>query len=130
MSSVTKQAVQELYDLASVHAGGAVTFYMSFFEIYGGKVMDLLNGKKKLQILEDKFQRIQVQGLEEKEARTSQDMLDIINYGHSIRTTHQTAANDTSSRSHAICCVSIRDASGTKQLGKLLLVDLAGSERA
>lgn len=31
--------------------------------------MDLLNGKKKLQILEDKFQRIQVQGLEEKEAR-------------------------------------------------------------
>ncbi len=44
---------------------------MSFFEIYGGKVMDLLNGKKKLQILEDKFQRIQVQGLEEKEARTA-----------------------------------------------------------
>ncbi len=65
--------------------------------------MDLLNGKKKLQILEDKFQRIQVQGLEEKEARTAQDMLDIINFGHSVRTTHQTVANDTSSRSHAIC---------------------------
>ena len=65
--------------------------------------MDLLNGKKKLQILEDKFQRIQVQGLEEKEARTAQDMLDIINLGHSVRTTHQTVANDTSSRSHAIC---------------------------
>jgi kinesin family protein 2/24 len=48
MSSVTKQAVQELYELASTHAGGTVTFYMSFFEIYGGKVMDLLNGKKKL----------------------------------------------------------------------------------
>ena len=27
-----------------------VEFYMSFFEIYGGKVSDLLNGKKKLQI--------------------------------------------------------------------------------
>jgi kinesin family member 2/24 len=39
---------------------------MSFFEIYGGKVMDLLNGKKKLSILEDKYQRIQVQGLEER----------------------------------------------------------------
>lgn len=103
---------------------------MSFFEIYGGKVMDLLNGKKKLQILEDKFQRIQVQGLEEKEARTGQEMLDIINYGHSVRTTHQTVANDTSSRSHAICCVSVKDASGQKTLGKLLLVDLAGSERA
>jgi kinesin family member 2/24 len=43
---------------------------MSFFEIYGGKVMDLLNGKKKLQILEDKNQRIQVQGLEEREAKS------------------------------------------------------------
>jgi kinesin family member 2/24 len=61
---------------------------MSFFEIYGGKVMDLLNGKKKLQILEDKNQRIQVQGLEEKEARSDKEMLDIINYGHSVRTTH------------------------------------------
>lgn len=60
MSQVTKLAVQELYDLASTNAGGPVSFYMSFFEIYGGKVMDLLNGKKKLQILEDKNQRIQV----------------------------------------------------------------------
>ncbi len=42
---------------------------MSFFEIYGGKVMDLLNGKKKLAILEDKNQRIQVHGLEEREAK-------------------------------------------------------------
>lgn len=39
-------------------------------------------------------------------------------------------ANDTSSRSHAICCVSVKDANGNKTLGKLLLVDLAGSERA
>jgi kinesin family protein 2/24 len=130
MSQVTKVAVQELFELAGQNAGGAVTFYMSFFEIYGGKVMDLLNGKKKLQILEDKFQRIQVQGLEEKEARTEQDMLDIINFGHSVRTTHQTVANDTSSRSHAICLVAVKDANGQKTLGKLLLVDLAGSERA
>ena len=28
-------------------------FYMSFFEIYGGKVVDLLNGKKQLAIQED-----------------------------------------------------------------------------
>jgi hypothetical protein len=45
---VTKQAVQELYDLSGSNAGGPVSFHMSFFEIYGGKVMDLLNGKKKL----------------------------------------------------------------------------------
>ena len=56
-------------------------------------------------------------------------MEDLINYGHSIRTTHQTVANDTSSRSHAICQINIREGNG-KNLGKLLLVDLAGSERA
>lgn len=61
---------------------------MSFFEIYGGKVMDLLNDKKKLQIQEDKFQRIQISGLEEKQAKSEQEMIDIITYGHSERTTH------------------------------------------
>jgi hypothetical protein len=45
---VTKVAVQELYELANANVGGQCTFFMSFFEIYGGKVMDLLNGKKKL----------------------------------------------------------------------------------
>jgi len=33
------------------------------FEIYGGKCMDLLNNKKKLKILEDKNNKIQVLGL-------------------------------------------------------------------
>ena len=56
-------------------------------------------------------------------------MIEIITYGHSVRTTHQTAANDSSSRSHAICQIHVRESSG-KGLGKLLLVDLAGSERA
>ena len=55
--------------------------------------------------------------------------MEIIEYGHSVRTTHQTVANDSSSRSHAICQVNIRDGNG-KTIGKLLLVDLAGSERA
>ena len=56
-------------------------------------------------------------------------MLEIIDYGHSERTTHSTAANDTSSRSHAICIIKVRDGE-KKTIGKLLIVDLAGSERA
>ncbi len=80
-------------------------------------------------MLEDKFQRIQIQGLEEKQASSEQDMLDIINFGHSVRTTHSTVANDTSSRSHAVCQIKVREKSG-KLSGTLLLVDLAGSERA
>ena len=44
------------------------------------------------------------------------------------RTTHSTAANDTSSRSHSICQISLRR--NNTDCGKLVLVDLAGSERA
>jgi kinesin family member 2/24 len=76
---------------------------MSFFEIYGGKVSDLLNKKAKLAIMEDAKGKIQVQGLEERNASSAKEMIEIINFGHSERTTHCTAANDTSSRSHAIC---------------------------
>lgn len=102
---------------------------MSFFEIYGGKVSDLLNGKKKLVIQEDANSKIQVSGLEERLASSEAEMNEIIEFGHSERTTHSTAANDTSSRSHAICQIKVRDQQG-KGLGKLLIVDLAGSERA
>lgn len=41
----------------SSNKGGA-EFYMSMYEIYGGKVVDLLNNKKKLQVLEDKNNKI------------------------------------------------------------------------
>ena len=47
---------------------------------------------------------------------------------NSARTTHATVANDTSSRSHAICQIIIKK--GDSDVGKLVLVDLAGSERA
>ncbi len=47
---------------------------MSMFEIYGGKCMDLLNNKKKLQILEDKNNKIQVFGLEERQAHRAGDI--------------------------------------------------------
>ena len=45
------------------------------------------------------------------------------------RTTHATEANDTSSRSHAICQIMLRDKESQQLKGKLSLVDLAGSER-
>jgi kinesin family protein 2/24 len=55
--------------------------------------------------------------------------LDLINFGNSVRTTHATKANDTSSRSHAVCVIKVQE-EGVKAAGRLLLVDLAGSERA
>ena len=55
----------------------------------------------------------------------------MIEFAHSERTTHATSSNDTSSRSHAICSITIKEGNPSgKSMGKLLLVDLAGSERA
>ena len=46
VNSITKYAINDIFKIASSHKG--VEFYMSSFEIYGGKCMDLLNNKKKL----------------------------------------------------------------------------------
>lgn len=80
-------------------------FYVSFFEIYGGRLYDLLNDKTKLQVLEDKNQKIVIFGLEERAASSPSEMRSIIELANSIRTTHNTVTNETSSRSHAICNV-------------------------
>ena len=104
-------------------------FYISFFEIYGGRLYDLLNNKNKLQVFDDSKGVTQIYGLQEYLAETPEDMRLIIDKANSVRTTHNTVTNETSSRSHAICNIIIKE-KGSKDFGKLSLVDLAGSERA
>ena len=103
-------------------------FFISFFEIYGGRLYDLLNNKNKLQVFDDSKGVTQIFGLQEFQADTPEDMRLIIDKANSVRTTHNTVTNETSSRSHAICNIIIKE-KGSKEFGKLSLVDLAGSER-
>jgi kinesin family protein 2/24 len=79
------------------------------YEIYGGKLYDLLNNHEQLKLLEDKSQKVQIQGLKEQFVQSEQELLDLINFGNSVRTTHATKANDTSSRSHAICQIKVQE---------------------
>ena len=102
---------------------------ISFFEIYGGRLYDLLNNKNKLQVFDDSKGVTQIFGLQEFIAETPEDMRLIIDKANAVRTTHNTVTNETSSRSHAICNIKIKE-KGSKDFGKLSLVDLAGSERA
>ena len=44
-------AVNRMFDLA--RKGNGYKFHMSFYEIYGGRVFDLLGNHKRVQILED-----------------------------------------------------------------------------
>ncbi|KAG7215349.1 hypothetical protein INR49_022586 [Caranx melampygus] len=101
--------------------------FATFFEIYSGKVFDLLNRKAKLRVLEDGKQQVQVVGLQEREVKCTEDVLKLIEVGNSCRTSGQTSANAHSSRSHAVFQIILRRRG--KMHGKFSLIDLAGNER-
>uniref|UniRef100_A0A8C6LB47 Kinesin-like protein n=1 Tax=Nothobranchius furzeri TaxID=105023 RepID=A0A8C6LB47_NOTFU len=101
--------------------------FATFFEIYSGKVFDLLNRKAKLRVLEDGKQQVQVVGLQEREVKCTEDVLKLIEMGNSCRTSGQTSANAHSSRSHAVFQIILRRRG--KMHGKFSLIDLAGNER-
>ena len=128
MKGIQNLAIESLYE-ESQKIKKKFEFYISFFEIYGGRLYDLLNNKNKLQVFDDSKGITQIYGLQEILAETKEDMKLIIEKANSIRTTHNTVTNETSSRSHAICNIVIKE-KGSKEFGKLSLVDLAGSERA
>lgn len=101
--------------------------YVTFFEIYNGKLFDLLNKKAKLRVLEDGKQQVQVVGLQEHLVNCADDVIKMIDMGSACRTSGQTFANSNSSRSHA--CFQILLRTKGKVHGKFSLVDLAGNER-
>ena len=136
MKGIQNLAIDNLFDECKNMYGedNNLSFYISFFEIYGGRLYDLLNNKNKLQVLDDQNGKTQIYGLQEIAAETPDEMRMIIDKGNSVRTTHNTVTNATSSRSHAICNIIIKEKNKKKSkynfFGKLSLVDLAGSERA
>ncbi|CAI4226408.1 unnamed protein product [Auanema sp. JU1783] len=76
--------------------------FCCYFEIYGGKVFDLLNDKALLRVLEDGKKEVNVVGLKEEEVDNEEDVLDLIRRGTELRTAGATSANSNSSRSHAV----------------------------
>ncbi|XP_063046112.1 kinesin-like protein KIF2C isoform X2 [Engraulis encrasicolus] len=118
-------AAQDVFTLLRHHPD--IDPFVSFFEIYNGKVFDLLNKKTLLRVLEDEHQQVQVVGLEEVAVTCVADVLKLIEKGSACRTSGQTFANANSSRSHAVLQIVLR-----RHLtlhGKFSLVDLAGNER-
>lgn len=127
MKGIQKSAIKALFNF---NKDRKFRVFVSFFEIYGEILFDLLNGRNKLQVLEDKNQMVQIFGLEEKQVNSPEELDDIVNKGNSERTTHNTVTNETSSRSHAICNIILKEKNNDETFGKLTLVDLAGTERA
>ncbi|XP_062090767.1 kinesin-like protein KIN-13B [Humulus lupulus] len=109
--------------------------FVSFFEIYGGKLFDLLNDRRKLCMREDGKQQVCIVGLQEYKVTNVETIKELIEKGSNTRSTGTTGANEESSRSHAILQLCIkRSTDGTelkpaRVVGKLSFIDLAGSER-
>ena len=72
--------------------------HRSCYEIYGGKVFDLLNGRKKLDVREDGRRRVQVVGLRDVEVASAGVLQQLCDHAAAARSTGSTGANDESSR--------------------------------
>lgn len=133
MSGIQKMVADDIFAILSNKEERCscdnTTISIAIFEIYGGRIQDLLNKRNRLKVLEDGKGEVVISGLEEFEASTPEELLALIEKGQTNRTTHATEANDESSRSHAICQILFRDPATSRLKGKLSLVDLAGSER-
>ena len=105
-----------------------LTLWVSFYEIYCAKLFDLFNDRALLHCREDAKSKVNIVGLTEKVIVSVDELMQIIDYGLSVRTTASTAANMDSSRSHAILQLVLKTPMG-KARGKMSFIDLAGSER-
>lgn len=110
---------------------------MSYLEIYNELIRDLLSPSNGfLELREDAKGGVQVAGISELVAETPQEVMYMLHKGNKERTQEPTKANKTSSRSHAVLQVNIKQRNKIRlhsqevRLGKLYMIDLAGSERA
>ncbi|NWX44623.1 KI18B protein, partial [Steatornis caripensis] len=109
---------------------------VSYQEVYNEQIHDLLEPKGPLTIWEDPEKGVVVQGLSFHQPASAEQLLEMLASGNKKRTQHPTDANATSSRSHAIFQIYVKQQdrvgglTGDLQVSKMSLIDLAGSERA
>ncbi|KAG0587846.1 hypothetical protein KC19_2G195600 [Ceratodon purpureus] len=117
----------------SSHRNQGFQLWLSFFEIYGGKLYDLLNERRKLCMREDGRQQVCIVGLKEFRVSDVELVKEYIDKGNQSRSTGSTGANEESSRSHAILQLVVKKTQEGKEVsrvvGKISFIDLAGSER-
>lgn len=114
---------------------------VSYFEVYNEHVRDLLVPRTDpphyLRIRESPSEGPYVKDLTEVTARNYTELMKFMRKGDMSRTTASTKMNDTSSRSHAVFTITLKQIhhdlstdETTERTARIRLVDLAGSERA
>ncbi|PSN65981.1 kinesin family protein-like protein [Corynespora cassiicola Philippines] len=114
---------------------------VSYFEVYNEHVRDLLAPRTTppvyLKIRESHKDGVYVQNLTETEVKNYADVERLMRQGDMSRTVAATKMNDTSSRSHAVFTIRLKQITHSlmtdetiERTARMRLVDLAGSERA
>ncbi|XP_010888793.1 kinesin-like protein KIF18A [Esox lucius] len=107
----------------------------SYLEVYNEQIRDLLANVGPLAVREDPSTGVVVQGLTLHKPKSAEHILEALDYGNRNRTQHPTDMNATSSRSHAVFQIYLKQQDRTASLNpnvrvaKMSLIDLAGSER-
>jgi hypothetical protein len=151
---------EELFDRIAHEPRPDTSYHVqvSYFEVYNEHVRDLLTPRTNppiyLKIRESQKDGVYVQGLTETEIKSYADIERLLKVGDLVRlavpitsallltpsqsrTTASTKMNDTSSRSHAVFTIRLRQITHSllsdetiERTSRMRLVDLAGSERA
>lgn len=136
------QTLKQLFDRTNAieqdsAAGKEYKVSLSYLEVYNELIRDLLTSSSDyLDLREDPIKGPTVSGISEISVDSPEHVMRLLQQGNKRRTQEPTAANQESSRSHAVLQIVIeqRDtAPGVEQavkIGKLSMIDLAGSERA
>uniref|UniRef100_A0A674HX16 Kinesin-like protein n=1 Tax=Terrapene triunguis TaxID=2587831 RepID=A0A674HX16_9SAUR len=112
------------------------TVAVSYLEVYNEQIRDLLVNSGPLAVREDNQKGVVVQGLTLHQPKCAEEILQMLDYGNKNRTQHPTDMNASSSRSHAVFQIYLRQQDKTAsisqnvRIAKMSLIDLAGSERA
>ena len=111
------------------------TIQLSYLEVYNESIKDLLTDDDTSfhDLREDRHRGMIITGLAEIFITDSEGIMLSLLKGDQNRTRERTAANEVSSRSHAIMLLTIQSkhrTTGEVRTARITLVDLAGSERA
>lgn len=140
---LTPRTCQALFQRIQEEQNGNISYnvHVSYFEVYNEHVRDLLtprtNPPQYLKIRESKSDGVYVQNLTDSAVKSYSDVERLMKMGDQNRTVASTKMNDTSSRSHAVFTLTLRQIqhdiatdSTIERTARMRLVDLAGSERA
>ncbi|KAK9904909.1 hypothetical protein WJX75_005265 [Coccomyxa subellipsoidea] len=130
MQPLPLRAASDIFTYLGYAEHADLSLWVSCFEIYGGKLFDLLNSRQGLVMREDGKGRVCIVGLKEVEVSRAESIRELVAHANKARSTGSTGVNEESSRSHSIMQFALkRGGESDHPVGKISFVDLAGSER-